>query len=453
MTSRVSLLILGLLSCYKVASYDPNDRLHLTPYIRQGNITTARELSSVTYRDDNVATSHSGFITVDERLGNHLFFWFFPAINSDPRAPLVVWLNGGPGEPSMLGLFHENGPLRLQPNGNGTFMLKIWNGSWAETFSMLYIDNPVGVGYSYSDSGEIGCRTTQEGYSKDLYEFIQQFYIMFPEYLQRELYIGGQSYAGKYVTSLASRLHKQILNKKSNIPLTGIYLGAPFIDPYSQSKAMSGYFYSSGAISLRQHRDHQKLVDSIFDQLRVRQISADQAVTTLLMNNSIVGLWANNYNARSVTPYEELWYLMNTPAMRTLVHAGNTTFVIGDDGFRAKFNVDWTKSVKAELAVLLNTYKVLIYNGDLDAVVSSVMVDAALAVTRWSFKDRYGESVRDVWTDGYKLKGFFTWTGKFCRVVIHGAGHNAPYDQPVLSLDMMSQFIKNGCIQNENILL
>jgi vitellogenic carboxypeptidase-like protein len=100
----------------------------------------------------------------------------------------------------------------------------------------------------------------------------------------------------------------------------------------------------------------------------------------------------------------------------------------------------------SELAVLLDSYKVLIYNGDLDAVVSSAMVDAALLSTNWSLKDQYRDSVREVWSSGFDLKGFYTRTGQFCRAVIHGAGHQAPFDQPEISLDMMTQFINYGCI-------
>lgn len=38
----------------------------------------------------------SGYITVDEKAGRALFFWFVEADVTDPgQAPLTLWLNGG----------------------------------------------------------------------------------------------------------------------------------------------------------------------------------------------------------------------------------------------------------------------------------------------------------------------------------------------------------------------
>lgn len=59
--------------------------------------------------------SYSGYVDISPH--QHLFFWFFEARNQDPAsAPLTVWINGGPGSPSMIGLFQENGPCGVDSN-------------------------------------------------------------------------------------------------------------------------------------------------------------------------------------------------------------------------------------------------------------------------------------------------------------------------------------------------
>ncbi|GFR98431.1 carboxypeptidase [Elysia marginata] len=101
--------------------------LHFSPYIARGELETAQNLSKVTdicdphNRSDcdvTIPESYAGFLTVDEVLGKHTFFWYFPS-QENPDAPVVIWLNGGPGVTSMLGLFWENGPLQPRQS-NGT---------------------------------------------------------------------------------------------------------------------------------------------------------------------------------------------------------------------------------------------------------------------------------------------------------------------------------------------
>ncbi len=106
-------------------------------------------------------------------------------------APLVVWFNGGPGSTSLYGLFIEHGPLAVDAKGN----ISKRRHTWASTFNLLFIDQPVGTGFSFTQSPE-GHVRDQEGVARDLYEFMKQFYVMFPELLKNDLYITGESYAG-----------------------------------------------------------------------------------------------------------------------------------------------------------------------------------------------------------------------------------------------------------------
>uniref|UniRef100_A0A2C9KIH1 Carboxypeptidase n=1 Tax=Biomphalaria glabrata TaxID=6526 RepID=A0A2C9KIH1_BIOGL len=108
--------------------------------------------------------SYSGYITVDQHYDSNLFFWFFPASEILPEdSPLLIYLNGGPGNSSMIGLFEEVGPFFVNEDGHVTERPV----HWTKTFSVVFIDNPVNVGFSYCQPG--GESKTNQDVADNLY--------------------------------------------------------------------------------------------------------------------------------------------------------------------------------------------------------------------------------------------------------------------------------------------
>lgn len=136
-------------------------------------------------------------VSLTEEFDHNLFYWFFKN-TALTNAPLVIWMNGGPGSSSMFGLFLENGPLRVKRTGPGSDDFILGNsekGSWGDISDVIFIDQPVGTGFSYGKTYIDRMETGADHFVK----FINLFLKKYPEYQNRDVYISGESYAGKYL--------------------------------------------------------------------------------------------------------------------------------------------------------------------------------------------------------------------------------------------------------------
>ncbi|KAH9364146.1 hypothetical protein HPB48_017641 [Haemaphysalis longicornis] len=129
--------------------------------------------------------------------------------NITEKAPLLLWLQGGPGKSGLFGQFLENGPLGIDAEG------KLYNRScsFQRFANVLYVDYPAGGGYSMIESGTVLSRSLMD-VTNDLAIFLLQFYKLFKEAYSMPLYIVGESYGARAAISLAKRLRIQISENK-----------------------------------------------------------------------------------------------------------------------------------------------------------------------------------------------------------------------------------------------
>ncbi|XP_005094418.2 probable serine carboxypeptidase CPVL [Aplysia californica] len=439
-----------LLLCTGVSVWACDDPLMLTPILEAGDVDKAQNLSRVVMPALYNGTSHAGFLTANKTLGNHLFFWFFPSMEQQD-APLLVWLNGGPGVSSMLGLFWENGPVEVDESiaTSGYIKSKLREFSWVGPFSMLYIDNPVQVGFSYTESGDEGLRLNQEGYSEDLYSVMLQFYSLFPDYHNRELYIGGQSYAGKYVPALAHKIHVGNRDGNTHLPLAGIYLGGPFFAPEEENLAFYDFAFAMGFVSHETVVERKTEIVKIYEKVREGKHLNMTMMDLMTMFWYDVGLETNdNFVTQQSASYGLLDAVMRLKEIRKALHVGSQDYGAFSYSIYSAFSEDLVVSTIPQMADLLDNYKVLIFTGDYDVIINSPMVEAGLQATPWSLREEYLNATRSIWmSSSLDLIGYFSLTGQFCRVVVHGAGHQVPHDQPQRAFQMITDFVRHGCIQ------
>ncbi|CAG7824387.1 unnamed protein product, partial [Allacma fusca] len=166
--------------------------------------------------------------------------------NQNPNAPLIFWLQGGPGSSSLTGIFNENGPFVVDKRNN----LKFRNTSWTLTHSVLYIDQPAGTGYSFTQDDR-GYARSQDDVARDLYSALVQFFHMFPCNIKNDFYLSGSSYAGKYVPALAHKIHHENRNTPAiKINMKGLAIGSGYTDPISLLDYGS-YLYNIGLLDYK----------------------------------------------------------------------------------------------------------------------------------------------------------------------------------------------------------
>ena len=135
----------------------------------------------------------------------------------------------------MAGLFLENGPLKVtQPLGgkdNTDYLVGLREGAWTELADVVYIDNPVNVGFSYGDSYVSSMRTLAD----ELVNFVDQFVTLFPEYskpLGSKIYLTGESFGGKYLSIFARKMMIYQENQgNGKVEVGGVIMGNPIISP------------------------------------------------------------------------------------------------------------------------------------------------------------------------------------------------------------------------------
>lgn len=438
---------------------DVGEPLIVTPYLKNGTADKAREMAAVTFSGANFVKSYSAYFTVNKTANSNMFFWYFEAAKNASSAPVVVWLQGGPGASSLFGLFTENGPFYVDKEMN----LAAREFSWHNDHHLIYFDNPVGTGFSYSD--EDGYARNEVDVGINLHEAMQQFFTMFPDLRAHDLFITGESYGGKYVPALGHRIHKVNAHapKEQKINLRGLAIGNGLSDPQHQLK-YGDYLYQLGLIDRRGrdlfhqyekigvdaiHKRDFKRAFEVFDEL----INMDQWASGSLFHN-LTGLpqYYNYIKSDDDGLEDRMMKFLLMPATRKAIHVGNNTFhgLDGTNLVEDHLLLDVMDSVAPWMTELIDNYRVCIYNGQLDIIVAYPLTVNYLFKLSFRDKEAYLKAPRYVWKVDGEVAGYAKEAGNLVEVLVRKAGHMAPGDQPKFVMDMLMRLTHGDGWQREN---
>jgi vitellogenic carboxypeptidase-like protein len=400
------------------------------------------------------STSYNGYATVNVEDNSNIFFWFFPAQNGNQSAPILMWLQGGPGGSSMFGLFSENGPFYVSADSNSTLEAREW--TWNRNYHMLYVDNPVGTGFSFTDS-ESGYSTAYWQAAENLYSAITQFFTVFYQYQKNDFYVCGESYGGKWGPSFAYKIHQE--NNAKNPPkvpinLVGISVGDGLMDPSTQFVGFGELLYSFGLADEYQLNVINQYEASFVEYLNAGNLAQAFYVFDEFLNGDFWPYGTYFFNITGTNEYFNFLdpiyppnnypAFLNSPATRELMHVGDNAY--WDYNHTVEFHLigDWMRGIKPQVEVLLDNYKVLIYSGQNDLILGASLTENFVNTLQWSGSNQYATAHRQIWYPPGETaipSGYVKQAGAFTRVVVRDAGHLLPEDQPYWAYLMISNFV------------
>uniref|UniRef100_A0ACD5WSK0 Uncharacterized protein n=1 Tax=Avena sativa TaxID=4498 RepID=A0ACD5WSK0_AVESA len=390
-----------------------------------------------------------GYIQVRPKA--HLFWWFYksPQRVSSPAKPwpTVLWLQGGPGGSGVGGgNFMGIGPLDAN--------LKPRNSTWLQKADLIFVDLPVGVGYSYAEDPSLLARTDSEVVA-DATELLKVLTIEIPTLQTSPLYLVGESYGGKLASMIGVSMARAIHAGTLKLSLGGVVLGDSWISPgdfaLSYAQVLHGVSRLDGNIITpankiaatvneeiaagqfaKAYTTWVKLVDLIDSKsssVNWENILLDATITTQSGRKTIGDIMNGVIRKKlKIIPKDVVWQAASLPVNNALD------------------NVFMKPAINEVEELLEYGVDVTIYNGQLDLICSTMGVEAWVNKLKWDGLKNFLSLPRQemlvcdsAMHCSPSINGFHKSYKNLHFYWILGSGHRVPVDQPDTALMMIGQ--------------
>ncbi|XP_008669340.1 serine carboxypeptidase-like 7 [Zea mays] len=421
----------------------------------------------------------TGYVEVDEQLGVQLFYYFVRSEKDDPgEDPLLLWLSGGPGCSGLSGLAYEIGPFHFDARGyRGGFPTLLYRPeTWTKVSNIIFMDSPVGTGFSYATSDE-GLKSSDTQAVRQLAIFLRKWLEEHPEFLPNPLYIGGDSYGGMIVPALALQIHTSTeLGENPSFNLKGYVTGNPVTDSqfdtdgvvpflhgmglipyefYENAREMCGGKYSDAAsvacaevtraianITSAVNREHvlePACPDDDDDELfgpKTTMAETDGGTSRRLMLQSADYFLPAGFKCRRASYVLSRVWANDETVQESLGVRKGTIGAWKRCNQDILYNQNVQSVVPYHSRLAAKGYRALIYSGDHDRIVPFVGTQAWIRYLNLTVVDDWRP-----WYVGGQVAGFTRNSGNLIYATVKGAGHTAPEYKPTECQTMFRKWV------------
>lgn len=417
-----------------------------------------------------------GYIEVRPKA--HIFWWLYrsPGHRTDSW-PLILWLQGGPGASGVgIGNFEEIGPLDTH--------LRHRNSTWLQKAHLLFVDSPVGTGFSYVEYHRLAVTSDGEA-AKDLLTFLKRFLETNRDLQNNPLFIVGESYGGKHATILGLYLSKAISSGSIKLNFGGVALGDSWISPVDYVLSWGPLLKDVSRLDAADEENATRVALKIQDQLA--RADYERATETWAELENLIESASNNVdfynflidseadsdsavtvsleNINSESPRRYSRYLsakknsggsksqpfdfgafMNGVIRKKLKIIPKSVQWDGQgDIVFTKLQNDFMKDTIYQVNALLSRgVSVTIYNGQVDLICATKGTEVWVQKLKWRGLRKFNARKRTplYCGSGDITKGFVKKYKNLQFFWILGAGHFVPVDQPCVTLKMLDVITK-----------
>jgi len=386
----------------------------------------------------NIPNEDWGYVTINEQFGSNMFWWMYGARNNRNNAPLVLWLQGGPGASSLYGDYLEMGPYDVYGNFRNT--------SWVNNANLLFVDNPIGAGFSYTNN-ILGYSTSDEQIATNLVLLLAGFLKKYPVFNTAPVWVFSESYGGKMTANFGVALDMAITAHQIGLKdFRGVALGDSWVAPVDCMYSYPPFLQSISLIN--QEQSDNLTIYAEWAENDMQEGLGVNATNWWGIQQSMAEIFADNVNI-----YNYLYYYDYLPEnqlaelAQTVLHKkwnipANVTWAGESDQVFMSMQQDFMKPGVAAVEYLLSKgYVVAVYSGQLDIIVDVICIQSWMATLNWAGINSWSNAPRVAQLIEGTPQGYSQIYDNLQMWGVFKAGHMVPADNPEMALKMFQSII------------